>query len=620
MISLTSDIADTILQQTLNQNTLGLNNAIERMTTGYKINHAKDNAANYSIASMLSCKISSYNMAQDNVAKGLDMLTTAMDSLNLISSHLTRMRELAIQAANGTCDDNSLKAIESETSSRLSECDRIIQNSQYNGIKLFQGEIKIGNFIDRVEQLSENEALAGGYTVIKTADELQAMQNNLGGKYILMNDIDLADYKWTPVGNSTNYFTGELNGNGFAIKNLNLDENRDDKGLVSHAKNAKFLNIAIEDVVTTLNNINSRIGALAAFVQGCNINNCYSTGSICAKSNAGGLIGSFYSSGTMTNCYSTCDVIASNENYWSGNINVGGLIGNIYGAGEATLNNCYATGNVQCYQRVGGLVGFANQYVKIKNSYALGDVNGTDAVGGLVGYIQNDCEINSCYATGSVNGDTNVGGLAGVASYLHTTGCYAQSVVTGSTAVGALFGSIVGNSTISKSCFYSSFNPGLSAVGDNKAGIDLNEIFDKVSPSQTVIPNIIIFQAGIDSGANSTISLDLEFTLDLSIKISDSESALNALSRIDELLAKINKRQTEFGSAYNRLESALEAIGVSIENLTSAQATISDADIAEVSSEYIRQQILQQASATLMSSSRNLRAGNVMGLLRGLNN
>ena len=65
----------------------------------------------------------------------------------------------------------------------------------------------------------------------------------------------------------------------------------------------------------------------------------------------------------------------------------------------------------------------------------------------------------------------------------------------------------------------------------------------------------------------------------------------------------MSQKSTELGAVQNRLDSALESIGVNIENLTSSLSTIRDADIAEVSSEYIRQQILQQASATLLSTA-----------------
>lgn len=78
----------------------------------------------------------------------------------------------------------------------------------------------MGDFIARVDRLTEDEAIAQGYTIITTADELQAMQDNLSGKYILMNNIDLEGYDWAPVGTTANPFLGEFNGNGYVISNL----------------------------------------------------------------------------------------------------------------------------------------------------------------------------------------------------------------------------------------------------------------------------------------------------------------------------------------------------------------------------------------------------------------
>lgn len=69
------------------------------------------------------------------------------------------------------------------------------------------------------------------------------------------------------------------------------------------------------------------------------------------------------------------------------------------------------------------------------------------------------------------------------------------------------------------------------------------------------------------------------------------------------MIANVNVKQTELGAVENRLMSALEQINVSYDNLVSTQSTIRDADIAEESSEYIRNQILQQASATLLATA-----------------
>ena len=80
------------------------------------------------------------------------------------------------------------------------------------------------------------------------------------------------------------------------------------------------------------------------------------------------------------------------------------------------------------------------------------------------------------------------------------------------------------------------------------------------------------------------------------------------------MLEKLSARQVELGSAQNRLMSALDEITVQRENLISSRSTLRDADIADISSEYIRQQILQQASATLLSTA-NQSAGFALQLI-----
>ena len=76
MITFGTDVADLILQRTLYDNTLGLNSSIERMTSGYKVNHAKDNAAGYSIITDLNTQLSSMLQVQQNTEDGLSMLQT----------------------------------------------------------------------------------------------------------------------------------------------------------------------------------------------------------------------------------------------------------------------------------------------------------------------------------------------------------------------------------------------------------------------------------------------------------------------------------------------------------------------------------------------------------------
>ena len=140
-LTINTNISSLVAQSNLAKATNSLNTAIERMTTGYKINHASDNAAGYSIARNWETQLGSLDVAADNAATGADMLTTLEDTYSLVSSHLQRVRDLTEQAANGTYGSQSLKAIQSEITARLEEVDRIAANCEFNGLKMMSDEM-----------------------------------------------------------------------------------------------------------------------------------------------------------------------------------------------------------------------------------------------------------------------------------------------------------------------------------------------------------------------------------------------------------------------------------------------------------------------------------------------
>ena len=143
-LTINTNLSSMIVQQNLQKSTNQLNSAIERMTTGSKINHASDNAAGYSIAKNWEAKLGSLDVAADNAATGADMLSTLEDNYALISSHIQRVRDLTEQAANGTYGKQSKEAIESEITARLQEVNRIAANCEFNGINLMAGENSSG--------------------------------------------------------------------------------------------------------------------------------------------------------------------------------------------------------------------------------------------------------------------------------------------------------------------------------------------------------------------------------------------------------------------------------------------------------------------------------------------
>ena len=591
-MKINTNLSSLIVQSNLKTSTNGLNTAIERMTTGFKINRAKDNAANYAISTKISSKLLSYQAAQDNISMGLDMLTTATDSLELVSSHLSRIRDLAEQAANGTYGDDSLNAIQQEVNSRTAEINRIMANTEYNGISLLK---PAGGFIEEINPLTESEAIAQGYTIIKTADDLQALKDNLSGKYILMNDIDLSGYNWTAIGTKTNPFSGELNGNGHVIKNLQVDDAAGNGiGLFGFIDGANVSNVGLENADI---NVQNGVGILAGAAEASIITNCYSTGSVRGAGWVGGLIGQITNATTINNCFSTANVTGTSSQ-------IGGLVGRL---NSSSVSNSYAEGSVLGKIFVGGLIGNSIGISNISFSYALGDVKADDNVGGLLGYLDDDkIYIDNCYSAGTVEANLSSGGMIGWVDDDSDLCVVTNSKVLGKSENldGIIIGGSGGTSIEVTNCSYISYykNSGIEAVTTAKPELlkytgDAN--CSDVRPF-SYGNNKIGYQVGINSSDSSRI--DIDFSCGISVNNIDITSE-DSLSIIDDLLSKIKEKEAKYGSAYNRLESALESIGVSINNLVSTRSTIRDADIAEESSEYIRYQILQQASATLLATA-----------------
>ena len=574
-MKINTNLSSIIVQSSLKTSTNGLNQAIERMTTGFKINHAKDNAANYSISTKLSSKISGYQIAEDNALMGLDLVQTASSSLETMSNLTSRLRSLATQAQNGTYGYKSIDAINSEARSIVQELNRIKQTTEYNGINLLSssGEsvASSGQFIEEIirrdtsgmttlASVDETTSLTSGTYSISSAEELAklaAMTDNGGigenTEFVLANDIDLSVYStgegWTPIGSPSKKFTATFDGNGHVVSNLYIYRpNDNNQGLFGWASNADIKNVGLENVDVT------------------------------GDCNVGGLVGNG-SNSIISNCYATGDVVG------------GGWVGGLVGEGSSsTISNCYATGSVtgtRTYSNVGGLVGYGQNRIIISSSYSTGSVTGNNNVGGLLGW-SNYGTINNSYSTGTVTGNANVGGLLGYGGVTLDNAYYTDT--TGQT-------NGIGSGTPSSGTAQLVTMDGLHELISQGILPDYkSKTVDKGSSKTYSL------QIGINSDSSSQISFELS-GIDISALDGLDLEEANALSTIDEVLKSINAEQTKLGALENRLESALEQIGVSYDNLVSTQSTIRDADIAEESSAYIRNQILQQAAATLMTTA-----------------
>ena len=110
--------------------------SMQRLSTGLRINSAKDDAAGLAISERMRSQIRSYGVAGRNVQDGISLVQTAEGALAEVSNILGRMRELSVQSANGTLSDADKDTLNSEFTQLLAEVDRIAQNAEFNGVNL----------------------------------------------------------------------------------------------------------------------------------------------------------------------------------------------------------------------------------------------------------------------------------------------------------------------------------------------------------------------------------------------------------------------------------------------------------------------------------------------------
>ena len=573
MLTINTNLSSLIAQGSMKQSTNKLNQAIERMTTGFKINHAKDNAANYSIATNMTTKIGAYNVAEDNAAMGLDLISTAEGTLSQIEDKLQRLRALAEQASNGTYGEQSLNAINAEANALVDEINRLYSTAEYNSIKLFDQETQIPDdpnipkaqydgFIKEVVKrdtstmttlasVDGSADLADGTYSISTPEEMKKLADmtnaglvSAGDEFVLANDIDLSQYEnWTPIGNYTTRFCGIFDGNGCSILNLqintseaSLDANSG-TGLFGNIKNATIKNVNIED---------AKIFAVVRKMTA-----CLSGGS---------------TSSTISNCViKNAEIIASAGSF---------LLGDIH---STNISDCYINDGINRSKSSAGLVTFCGSGItNIDNCYINADIFGTSISAGLLGANQRTVNISNCYIL------SNKKTLDAVFIGKNTTDT-ASSTLT----------NCYYNSNLEETPLLASYSPYQTITVNN-----VTKIFSISLPS-----NYINLQVGINSCENSKILLDTVLNIDFLQYARNIGLYEFTINKLDICLNQVSEKQTHFGAISNRLESVLEEITIQRDNLVSSRSTIRDADIAEVSSQYIQQQILQQASATLLATA-----------------
>src|SRR5690554_299002 len=145
-LGINTNVASLNAQNQLSKSQSMNDQALQRLSSGLRINSAKDDAAGLAISTRFSSQISGLNVATRNANDGISLAQTAEGALNEITNNLQRIRELAVQSANATNSASDRAALNDEVQQRIAEIDRISAQTAFNGLKVLDGSFGQQNF------------------------------------------------------------------------------------------------------------------------------------------------------------------------------------------------------------------------------------------------------------------------------------------------------------------------------------------------------------------------------------------------------------------------------------------------------------------------------------------
>ncbi|WP_417664360.1 flagellin [Pseudidiomarina donghaiensis] len=188
MSVINTNITSLIGQQNLSKSQSSLQTSMERLSSGLRINSAKDDAAGQAIANKMTAEIRGLTQASRNANDGISLAQTAEGALNQVNDNLQRIRELSVQARNGTNSAADVQSLQDEVNARLSEITRVLDESTFNGNAIFDGgaagfDIQVGSKDGQVINIAQMTTAAYDLTTFDvdgdttTTDTLQVLDD-----------------------------------------------------------------------------------------------------------------------------------------------------------------------------------------------------------------------------------------------------------------------------------------------------------------------------------------------------------------------------------------------------------------------------------------------------------
>ncbi|WP_300455289.1 flagellin [Accumulibacter sp.] len=568
-------------QRSLNTSQASLATSLQRLSSGLRINSAKDDAAGLAISTRMASQISGLNQASRNANDGISLAQTAEGGLQSITDSLQRMRELAVQAANATNTATDRAALQQEVDQLVQQINTVAGQTAFNGVKVLDGTFnsqafQIGaNSGESISISSIASARADALGVGTTSSYETKLEKSVTAGAIAAGGITVNGYGVGPSVSdgvsSTVTVTGIAATTTGALVDGDLKINGVSVGAVVAGADATAQGAA---VATAINTVTATTGVTASASAG-----------VLTLSSMDGRDIKIEMTGTATDTET-------------------GLT-----AGTTKAGADSAIAKAAAFNTVTGQTGVSA--VATATTVTSGAISATTAVAGdTTNYIKiNGVKLGAIAAgadaaaqgnnvVAAINAVSNQTGVS--ATFDNASKKVSLTAADGRTISVQTAGAAAANNTGFAATTITHTYGGIKLTSNSSAGI--------------TVGGANIATTGLTGGytaATATFGAGIS-----KVDLTTASGAANAIATIDSALANVNSSRANLGAVQNRFSSVVSNLAATSENLSASRSRIVDADFAAETANLTRAQILQQAGTAMLAQANSL-PQNVLSLLRG---
>ena len=583
-----------------------LSKSTEKLSSGYKINRAADDAAGLSISEKMRKQIRGLTQASLNAEDGISCVQTAEGALNEVQDMLQRMNELAIKAANGTMSEDDRSYIQNEIDQLVTEIDRVSETTKFNETYLLKGTGEEALSADvTFRDLSADKPVtakitdANGKRITTTAatDENGRTELNLG---------DLANVK---IGD-----TITVDGQTYTIADNTSDGSKTDNKIevdITHGATADDIADAIVAEITGKN--------ADLYTTDPNNGNIESVAML--KDNEGNYILTMQS---RTDANRVKDAGADYKTEGGVVFTSAGANGVFTDGQEITIGEVKLVGDMTdktgATQNAAG-AGYAINLDKYEGEEISLVYDATDAIwtatspaGEVTTYTTKELEDLGIGVQKGTD-DTTFAALNVATNGFTLTDGFTLKIEKGTVAPVATDPLVASSNLNGVDLSKYEVGDSVKVVANVTAGGNVS--FSNVDPKEPgITPLTLSLQVGADTTAENKISVDIEAMSAKSLGIDglrvdgeDSTNADAAVAKIADAIQKVSEQRSALGAVQNRLEHTISNLDNVVENTTAAESQIRDTDMATEMVKYSNNNILAQAGQAMLAQANQANQG-----------